>query len=64
MKERLNHGMPTVEIADRSAFANLHEHPKDRRPALWFKAGPGVQAELIEEEPDRFFVPPYIGPRG
>ena len=23
-----------------------------------------VQAELVEQEPDRFFVPPYVGPRG
>ena len=62
--ERLNHGMPTFGIAGRAAFANLHEHPEDGRPTLWFKAGPGVQTELVEEEPDRFFVPPYVGPRG
>ena len=23
-----------------------------------------MQAELVEQEPDRFFVPPYVGPRG
>ena len=56
--------MPTFGIAGRAAFANLHEHPEDERPTLWFKAGPGVQTELVEEEPDRFFVPPYVGPRG
>ena len=41
-----------------------HKHPDDDRPTLWFKAAPGVQAELVDQEPDRFFVPPYVGPRG
>jgi hypothetical protein len=27
-------------------------------------AAPGVQAEMVDEEPDRFFVPPYVGHRG
>jgi len=64
VEERLNHGMPAFGITGRAAFANLHEQPEDGRPTLWFKAGPGVQTELVEEEPDRFFVPPYVGPRG
>ena len=64
VEERLNHGMPTFGVAKRPAFCNLHESPTDGRPNLWFKAAPGVQAELVEQEPDRFFVPPYVGPRG
>ena len=64
VEERLNHGAPTFGVVKRPAFCNLHEHPVDGRPTIWFKAAPGVQAELIEQEPDRFFVPPYVGPRG
>jgi len=64
VEERLNHGMPTFGIVGRSAFANLHTHPDDGRPTLWFKAAPGVQDELVDQEPERFFVPPYVGPRG
>ena len=64
VEERLNHGMPAFGVVGRAAFANLHDHPRDGRPALWFKGAPGVQAELVEQEPDRFFVPPYVGPRG
>ncbi|MBL6923845.1 MAG: MmcQ/YjbR family DNA-binding protein [Acidimicrobiia bacterium] len=56
--------MPTFGIVGRRAFVNLHEHQADGSPGLWFKAAPGVQAELVEQEPDRFFVPPYLGPRG
>ncbi len=64
VEERINHGMPTFGIVGRRAFANLHEHPADGRPTLWFKGAPGVQAELVAQEPERFFVPPYVGPRG
>lgn len=34
------------------------------RPALWIKAPPGGQQELVAGDPDRFFVPPYLGPKG
>jgi predicted DNA-binding protein (MmcQ/YjbR family) len=34
------------------------------RPAVWIKAPPGGQDELVASDPERFFVPPYLGPRG
>lgn len=64
VEERLKHGIPTFGVVGRAAFANLHPHPKDGRRTLWFKAAPGVQADLVGEEPERLFVPPYVGPRG
>jgi hypothetical protein len=42
----------------------LYDHHRDGRIALWCKAGPGEQGRLVEEDPRRFFVPPYVGPRG
>ncbi|HYF08818.1 MAG TPA: MmcQ/YjbR family DNA-binding protein, partial [Acetobacteraceae bacterium] len=33
-------------------------------PALWCKAPPGAQAILVEADPARFFVPPYVGHKG
>lgn len=36
----------------------------DGRESLWCKAPPGSQAILVEAEPRRFFVPPYVGHRG
>ena len=42
----------------------VFDHHGDGRIALWCKAGPGDQGLLVEEDPDRFFVPPYMGPRG
>jgi hypothetical protein len=34
------------------------------RPAVWCKATPDNQALMIRARPDRFFVPPYVGPSG
>jgi hypothetical protein len=31
---------------------------------MWANAPQGVQEQLVETEPDRFFVPPYVGHRG
>lgn len=31
---------------------------------MTFKAGPGVQEALVAEDPERFFVPAYVGARG
>lgn len=32
--------------------------------AITFKAGPGVQEALVADDPERFFVPPYVGGKG
>ena len=42
----------------------LDDHHDDGRLALWVAAPAGVQAELVDEDPERFFVPPYVGHRG
>lgn len=63
--ERLSHHTPTFFIRDKKVLVHLFEdHHGDDRLALWCAAPPGVQAELVEQEPERFFVPPYVGHRG
>jgi hypothetical protein len=42
----------------------LDNHHGDGRIALWCKAPPGVQPALVGSEPERFFVPPYVGHHG
>ncbi|MBW6401027.1 MmcQ/YjbR family DNA-binding protein [Roseomonas sp. HJA6] len=37
---------------------------EDGSGALWCKAPRGVQEMLVEADPDRFFRPPYVGPKG
>ena len=31
---------------------------------MWCKAPPGSQQILIGADPERFFFPPYVGPKG
>jgi hypothetical protein len=40
------------------------DHHGDGRVALVAKAPRGAQADLVEHDPGRFFVPPYLGPAG
>jgi hypothetical protein len=42
----------------------LVDHHGDGRLALWVKAPPGEQAALVGGDPNRYFVPPYMGPSG
>ena len=42
----------------------LHDHHGDGRIALVCKAPPGEQGHLVEADPDRYFVPAYVGPKG
>lgn len=64
--ERLSHGAPTWFVRDKSVFVTLweHGHHDDDFPHLWCAAPPGVQQELVDTEPDRYFRPPYVGGRG
>lgn len=63
-EERLNHGMPAFAVKSRTAFVFVQESKKENRASIWFKALPEVQEELVEQDPDRFFRPPYLGPSG
>ena len=63
--ERLSHGAPSFFVRDRSTFVMFHDdHHGDGRLAIWCAAPDGVQGLLVEQEPDRFFRPPYVGHRG
>ena len=61
--EKLSHGAPTFFV--RKTFVMFHDdHHGDGRLALWCAAPPGAQGLMVDAEPDRFFVPPYVGHRG
>jgi hypothetical protein len=63
--ERLSHGSPSFFIRGKKTLAMfVHDHHGDDILGIWCPAFPGVQEELIEQEPDRFFRPPYVGPSG
>jgi hypothetical protein len=65
VSERLSHGGPAFFIRERVTFVMfLDNHHDDGRLAVWCAAPEGVQAEMIEADPTRFFRPPYVGHRG
>lgn len=41
-----------------------NNHHGDGVIALWSKAPPGEQGRLVSEDSERYFIPPYVGPRG
>ena len=59
-------GEPTFRVKNRmfATFASAANHHGGGRPAVWCKAAPGEQALRVRATPDRFFVPPYVGPSG
>ena len=63
--ERLSHGAPTFFVREKRAFLMvLTDHHGDGRFAIWCAAADGVQQLLVGADPERFFVPPYVGHRG
>ena len=63
--ERLSHGAPTFFVRDKRPFVMvLTNHHGDGRFAIWCAAPTGLQQMLVEADPERFFVPPYVGHRG
>ncbi|MDP9116024.1 MAG: MmcQ/YjbR family DNA-binding protein [Actinomycetota bacterium] len=63
--ERASHGEPGFFIRDKKQFVAVdnHHHGADHL-AFWCAAPPGTQEQLIAENPDQFFRPPYVGHRG
>ena len=59
-------GEPTFRVRDKlfAIYASPGSHHGAGRPAVWVKAAPSNQALLVGAAPGRYFVPPYVGPRG
>jgi hypothetical protein len=63
--ERPSHGAPTFFIRAKRSFATVWDnHHGDGRFALICAAPDGMQAALVEADPERFYIPPYFGHRG
>lgn len=63
--ERLSHGGPSFFVREKKQFVSfLDDHHGDGRLAIWCAAPEGVQQEMIDTEPERFYRPPYVGHRG
>ncbi|PPK69091.1 putative DNA-binding protein (MmcQ/YjbR family) [Actinokineospora auranticolor] len=63
--ERISHGAPTWFVRDKKVFVMFQDnHHGDNRTGFWCAAPPGAQEELVGEDPERFYRPPYVGHRG
>lgn len=62
--EKVAWSEPTWRVKDR-IFAQLEDHHHDsERIGVWLKAPDGAQEILVENAPDRFYRPPYVGHKG
>ena len=59
-------GEPTFRVRNKlfAMYADAGNHHGHGRAAAWCKAAPDNQRLLVRVAPDRFFVPPYVGPSG
>ncbi|HEX5830459.1 MAG TPA: MmcQ/YjbR family DNA-binding protein [Gemmatimonadaceae bacterium] len=59
-------GEPTFRVRNKifAMYANVGNHHGAGHPAVWCKAVHHTQDMLVRAQPDRFFVPPYVGPKG
>jgi hypothetical protein len=62
--EKLSHGEPTFFIAKRVFVMLANNHHSDGHTAIWIPAPAGAQAEMINEAPETYFKPPYVGVKG
>ncbi|MDH3643484.1 MAG: MmcQ/YjbR family DNA-binding protein [Gammaproteobacteria bacterium] len=57
-------GSPDFRVRGKTFATYVVNHHGDGRLALWLAAPDGAQELYTETEPDYYFVPPYVGPRG
>ncbi len=63
--ERVSHGAVTFFVREKRTLCYLtDDHHGDGRLALVCPAPAGVQEEVLDSDPERFFRPPYVGHRG
>jgi hypothetical protein len=61
--EKIAWGEPTWRVGKLFAQMDTHHHRADH-VAVWLPARPGVQEALIDEDPEHYFRPPYVGHKG
>ena len=55
---------PTFRVRGKIFAMYTDDHHGDGRVAVWCKAPHGAQEVIVSSDPERFFVPPYVGPKG
>lgn len=63
-EEYLSHGAPNFRVRSKTFATYAVNHHGDGRIALWLNAPTGAQEMRIADDPQHYFKPPYVGPRG
>jgi predicted DNA-binding protein (MmcQ/YjbR family) len=63
-EEFMSHGAPNFRVRGKTFATYVVNHHGDGRVALWLTAPPGSQELHTRAQPNHFFIPPYVGPRG
>ena len=64
-EEVMSHGSPDFRVIEGKTYATYAiNHHGDGHLALWLRSPPGAQSLYTEAEPEHFYVPPYVGPKG
>ena len=62
--EKIAWGAPTFRVRERLFVMFVDNHHGDGRLAIWVNAAPGAQDAFVANDPERYFIPPYVGPSG
>ena len=58
------HGTPVFKVFGKTYAYWAVNHHGDGRLAIWLGTTPEQQTVLVADDPERFFVPPYVGVKG
>ena len=62
--EKISHGEPTFFVGKKVFAMCSINHHNDGHFAVTVPAAIGIQAMLVEREPEKFYRPPYVGGAG
>ncbi len=64
VEEKPSHGSPDFRVRGKPFASFVINHHGDGRVALWLRAPAGAQKLHCLRDPECYFVPPYVGPKG
>jgi hypothetical protein len=63
-EEVMSHGSPDFRVNGKTFATYVINHHGDGHLALWLRSPAGAQSMYVDGEPEYFYVPPYVGPKG
>ena len=64
VEEKTSHGAPSFFVRGKMFASFADDHHGSGTTAAWCKSEHDATAELVGDDPARYFVPPYVGVKG